>query len=212
MPARKPNEIAGAGSAKFNIIFRLEILVLKNHTSSAKTHSRHSRGRRIASMAAATLSLSMGALSVMAAAAPAAQAGNAPFPQSATAKPCTVTALKPFATGVTTPSGKKLVRYPVHVDCKAGGLKVKMEQRLMEEDKPGSDDGQRPGYTKIPGTPLQFSKAGSKTMYDDYRLTRTEWWEGAEEVYHKVRFQVVSDNGVSSDWIYVQSPIRQITP
>lgn len=159
---------------------------------------------------AAMVAAGLGALTLTA---PAAHAGNDPFPQSRTVGPCTVTAKTPKAVGES-PSGHTLVEYPVSVSCKAGGLKVKMEQRLMEWDDLGYDDGQRPGYTKIPGTPLDFRQAGSATRSDIYRLLKSEWWEGpVEEVYHKVRFQLVSDNGITSgDWVYVQSPTNSIKP
>jgi hypothetical protein len=179
-----------------------------NTSSKAVRSSRFGRSRLAAAVAACALSVGMGAVSV--AAAPAANAGNPAFPQSRTVGPCTVTAETPKAVREDS-AGHTVVRYRATVNCTAGGLRVKMEQRLMERDDPGRDDEQRPGYTVMPGTPLNFREPGVKRPFDDFRLVRSDLFEGAnEEVYHKVRFQLVSDNGIKSDWFYVQSHWKSI--
>ena len=94
------------------------------HPFTKNEQTRLGHSRRTAGGAEAVLSVGLGALSLLAA--PAAHAGTPPVPQSATVGPCTVTALQPYATGEITSSGKKLVRYPAKVDCKKGGLTVKM--------------------------------------------------------------------------------------
>lgn len=157
-------------------------------------------------MAAATLSLSFGALSVMA---PAAQAAP-----SATVGPCTVTAEKPYHQGHT-PSGKKIVKYPISVKCTKGGVQVILKQRMMEQDGGwfNSDDTQWGWHTPA-GTPLKFSVPGLKKVdpTPEYRLTRTvdDFWS-PEEVYHQVKFSV-SSNGVTSREVTVTSPVTQIRP
>lgn len=171
-----------------------------NHPSTAEAHSQPAQPRRKAAMAAVALSLGMGALSL--AAAPAAQAA-----QSGTAGPCTVTAERPYANGHLTVSGKKIVVYPIRVRCTVAGIKVRMEQKLMEAD-PGSDTTQKNWFTPE-GTPLSFTRAGTQTVNTEYRLTATDWWGGPADVYHQVKFRAES-NGVASSWVTVESAEREI--
>jgi hypothetical protein len=161
-------------------------------------------------MAAAALTLGMGAVSL--ASVPAAQAApTAASTQAASvqasAGPCSVTALKPYFSGRFTTSGKKIVVYPIRVTCTRGGVNVHLQQKLMEADT-GPDETQRNWFTPA-GTPLHFSTAGTKTVYTEYRLSNLDWI-GAEEVYHSVRFRV-SSNGVFSPWRSVESPERSIS-
>lgn len=190
-----------------------------DHYSTAEAKSGLGRPRRRAAMAAAGLALGMGALSL--AAVPAAQAApTGPAAQAAptgvgaqaaavqtTVGPCTVTALQPYFSGRFTVSGKKIVVYPIGVKCTRGGVKVHIQQKLMEAD-PGTDETQR-GWATVPGSPVPFPAAGTKTLKPEYRLTNLDWF-GNEEVYHVVRFRVES-NGVFSPWFTVQSPERSIS-
>lgn len=171
-----------------------------NNPSTAGPQERASRPRRTTAMAAAALSLGMGALSLVAA--PAAQAAT-----SATVGPCTVTAERPYHNGKFSVSGKKMVVYPIRVSCKTGGVQVQIQQKLMEAD-PGTDETQLNWFTPS-GTPLFFSNAGTRTVNSEYRLTNWDKF-GNEEVYHTVRFRVVS-NFVPSQWVTVTSPERSIS-
>lgn len=183
-----------------------------DHHSTAEAKSRLGRPRRTVAMAAAALTLGMGALSL--AAVPAAQAAPAGIGAQAaavqaTAVPCTVTALKPYFSGKFTVSGKKLVVYPIGIKCTKGGVKVHIQQKLMEAD-PGTDETQR-GWATVPGSPVPFHAAGTKTLKPEYRLTNMDWF-GNEEVYHVVRFRVESiGTGVFTPWFTVQSPERSIS-
>lgn len=180
---------------------------------------RDSRARRTAALTGTALSLGAGVLFL--AAAPAAQAAPAAATTQAastglgaqvasvqaSAGPVTVTALKPYFSGKFTVSGKKLMVYPISVKSIKGGIKVHIQQKLMEAD-PGPDETQR-GWRTPQGTPVYFFAAGTKTINTEYRLTNMDWF-GNEEVYHVVRFRVES-NGVFSPWITVQSPERSVS-
>ncbi|WP_140416336.1 hypothetical protein [Arthrobacter globiformis] len=169
-------------------------------------------------MTGTALTVGIGALFL--AAAPAAQAAPAAATHAAStsvgaqtaavqasAGPVTVTALKPYFSGKFTVSGKKLMVYPISIKSIKGGVKVHIQQKLMEAD-PGADETQR-GWRTPQGTPLYFFTAGTKTIKTEYRLTNMDWF-GNEEVYHVVRFRVES-NGVFSPWITVQSPERSVS-
>jgi len=187
----------------------------QDHQSTAEAKSLLGRPGRRAALAAAALTLGMGAVSL--ATVPAAQAApTAASTQAgivhaaavqASAGPCSVTALKPYFSGRFTLSGKKIVVYPIRVTCTRGGVNVHLQQKLMEADT-GPDETQRNWFTP-PNTPLHFSSAGTKTVYTEYRLNNLDWI-GAEEVYHNVRFRV-SSNGVFSPWRSVESPERSIS-
>jgi hypothetical protein len=184
----------------------------QDHQSTAEAKSRP--GRR-AAMAAAALTLGMGAVSLAtvpaAQAAPAAASTQAGIVHAtavqASAGPCTVKALKPYFSGRFTLSGKKIVIYPIRVTCTRGNVNVHLQQKLMEADT-GPDETQRNWFTPS-GSPLHFSTPGTKTIYTEYRLSNLDWI-GAEEVYHNVKFRV-SSNGVFSTWHGVESPELSIS-
>lgn len=168
------------------------------HASSTEGQSGSRRPPRTAALAAFSLSLALGALPLTAA-----NPAQAAFPSKATQAPCTVTAKRPYATGSYQDWPRlKLVAHPIEVTCTEGSVTVYVEQQLREAD-PGKDDYQRDYFTPE-NTPMEFYVQGTKQVHTLHPLDHLDPW-GNEEVYHKVRFRIVSVHG-NSQWVYAQSP------
>ncbi len=180
------------------------------HRSSTATQSGSRRPLRTVALAAASLSLATGGIALAGAPAQAAQ--------SATYDSCTVTAERPRAVGVSA-SGKTLVHYGIHVDCKKGGRTVHLQQKLMEADDGwGNDDDTQRNWSPPDestasgkGTPLKFPTAGKKDAWSTYRLVDTDAGP-REEPYHVVKFMVVGDGDLPPKEITVTSPYKSIHP
>ena len=86
-------------------------------------------------------------------------------------------------------NGVKVLNYKIAVSCSSGRTAKITQERWEEDDWPNGDDFL--GSTT-------FSVRGSTTL-NNYR-TLVDGEIGQEEVYQKIRFYVVSDNGVTSGW------------
>ena len=122
---------------------------------------------------------------IAAAALPVAAAGSA-FAVSTSG--CTATPLTPEY-AYTQANGVKVLNYKIAVSCSSGRTAKITQERWEEDDWPNGDDFL--GSTT-------FSVRGSTTL-NNYR-TLVDGEIGQEEVYQKIRFYVVSDNGVTSGW------------
>jgi hypothetical protein len=109
---------------------------------------------------------------------------------------CTVTPLPPIYAGYHNSAAVKMIRYRLTVTCAANRTAV-MEWQGVEEDwslgwphKKNPDDGDWSRTVRV-----SFGSASTRTLIYDNDLPDTE--SGYEEMYHKVRFRVIS-NGVES--------------
>ncbi|MFT3833310.1 MAG: hypothetical protein QM711_08320 [Micropruina sp.] len=101
---------------------------------------------------------------------------------------CTATPLTPEY-AYTQSNGVKVLNYKIAVSCSSGRTAYITQERWEEDDWPNGDDHL--------GTST-FSARGTTTL-NNYR-TLVDGEIGQEEVYQKIRFYVVSDNGVVSAW------------
>lgn len=101
---------------------------------------------------------------------------------------CTATPLTPEYSH-TQSNGVKVLNYKISVSCSSGRTAYITQERWEEDDWPNGDDHL--------GTST-FSARGTTTL-NNYR-TLVDGEIGQEEVYQKIRFYVVSDNGVVSAW------------
>lgn len=83
----------------------------------------------------------------------------------------------------------KVLNYKIAVSCASGRTAKITQERWESDDWPNGDDFL--GSTT-------FSVRDSTTL-NNYR-TLVDGEIGQEEVYQKIRFYVVSDNGVTSAW------------
>ncbi len=90
--------------------------------------------------------------------------------------------------------GDKVFNYRVRITCEAG-RKVRFQQEAYERDGgTNADDllgSQSSGWHK-------FNKLETKKFNYELPLKSTE--KGEEEIYHRIRIKVRSDNGVTSGW------------
>lgn len=122
---------------------------------------------------------------IAAAALPIAAAGSA---QAHTTSGCTINPLTPEY-AYTQSNGVKVLNYKISVSCSSGRTAHITQERWEEDDWPNGDD--HLGTTT-------FTQRGVTTL-NNYR-TLVDGELGQEEVYQKIRFSVVSDNGVVSAW------------
>ena len=122
---------------------------------------------------------------IAAAALPIAAAGSA---QAVSTSGCTATPLTPEYSYTNT-SGVKVLNYKISVSCSSGRTAYITQERWEEDSWPNGDDHV--------GTST-FSARGV-TAQNNYR-TLVDGELGQEEMYQKIRFYVVSDNGVVSGW------------
>lgn len=112
--------------------------------------------------------------------------------QAATLAGCTVTPLNPVRIG-STATGTPLLRFSTRVSCVKDRIVQIRDQRFEADPPPGvaGDDflGQSVYLQSFPST-------GGVVLSSVDVVTNTE--AGAEEVYHRVSFRVVSINGVSA--------------
>lgn len=137
------------------------------------------------------------AVAILAAAVPLAAAASA----SATTynSGCSVTPLTPVYSHHNA-SGNKVLRHDIRVTC-SGGRTVYITQQTREEDT-FSDD-----TTGTFAKSRHFGGYETVTLSTYQTLPNTEW--GDEEMYQRVSFKVVSDNGVSSAYTsWENSPVR----
>ena len=123
---------------------------------------------------------------------------------------CTVTPQAPAFENKFTSRGKKIVNYPIHVQCD-GGRDIEIRQQFLERDI-------------FNGAPV-YSTEG-QTVASHSRTALWGWWldetirsertlpyadtNGDDEVLHKVQFRVKS-GGVTGNWTaWESSPVRSI--
>ena len=129
---------------------------------------------------------------VAALAMPLAVAGSASA--STTASGCTVTPLKPVYDHMNS-SGQKVIKYETKVYCDAG-RSIEIQDERLEQDNWSADD-----YYGTTIYNIRFN--GAATEYKSVLQVLPDadaWGDDNEEMYHAVRFQVTSDNGVVSAW------------
>lgn len=114
---------------------------------------------------------------------------------------CAVTkALKPVFAGHDD-RGFKRFNYPVTVKCKAD-REVRIEQKMWEEDD-GADEIRYERTTN-------WQDVNPQGMEYKFRISLRDTEPGHEEIYHRVRIQVMS-NGVSSAWSsWTSSPVVSV--
>lgn len=123
---------------------------------------------------------------------------------------CVVVPLRPYYAGEATGSGKKVVRYPIDVDCD-GFRWIEIEQRFLERDITSK------------GVPV-YSEFTARNFY----LKDTGWFgidevivakkvlpyqdgNGDDEVLHEVRIRIWT-NGAAHNWSgWEKSGVRSIT-
>lgn len=103
---------------------------------------------------------------------------------------CSVTPLTPVYS-YTDYAGIKVLRYDIRVTC-SGGRWAQITQQTREEDTISDDTIGTFAKSQ------HFSSYGTVTLSTYQRLPDTEW--GDEEMYQRVSFRVVSDNGVASGY------------
>lgn len=137
---------------------------------------------------------------VAALAMPLAVAGSASA--STTASGCTVTPLKPVYDH-TNSSGQKVINYETKVYCDAG-RSIQIQDERLDQDWTSADDNYGTTIYNI-----RFDNAA--TVYKSILKVLPDadaWGDDNEEMYHAVRFQVTSDNGVVSAWTsWENSPV-----
>jgi hypothetical protein len=128
------------------------------------------------------------AVALLAAVVPIAAAASASATTSTSG--CSVTPLTPVY-AYTDYAGIKVLRYDIQVTCN-GGRSAQITQQTREEDT--FSDDTIGTFSKS----YHFTNYGSVTLSTYQRLPDTEW--GDEEMYQRVSFRVVSDNGVASGY------------
>jgi len=123
--------------------------------------------------------------------------------QANTSNSCTVTPLKPVFTG-RYDNGVKVLDYRIYATCTANRYLYIQQQRWEADPSPNPDD-----YLGSAGFG-RLVYAGGSTVIHNYR-TLVNGEKGAEEVYHKVRFQVSSGGAWSSFTGWQNSSILSIT-
>ena len=107
---------------------------------------------------------------------------------------CTVNPLKPVYDHMNS-SGQKVIEYETTVYCESG-RSIKIQDQRFDQDWTSPDDPE--GTTTYN---IKFNNAA--TMYESVQKVLPDadaWGDDNEEMYHAVRFQVTSDNGVVSAW------------
>jgi hypothetical protein len=123
---------------------------------------------------------------------PLAVAGSASAATNASG--CTVNPLKPAYDHMNS-SGQKVIKYETTVYCEPG-RSIQIQDERLDQDWTSPDDpyGTTPYTIRSNGAATQY-KSVLKVLPDaDAR------GDDNEEMYHAVRFQVTSDNGVVSAW------------
>ena len=123
---------------------------------------------------------------------PLAVAGSASAATNASG--CTVNPLKPVYDHMNS-SGQKVIKYETTVYCEAG-RSIQIQDERFDQDWTSADDSY--GTTNYN---IRFN--GDATEYKSVLQVLPDadaWGDDNEEMYHAVRFQVTSDNGVVSAW------------
>ncbi|MGA8210757.1 MAG: hypothetical protein WB441_10500 [Nocardioidaceae bacterium] len=119
---------------------------------------------------------------------------SSPAQASTRSNGCTVTPLTPVYAGYETSGGDKMIRYRISVACEANRSAV-VNWQGVEEDW-STFYHYNPDDTDFSRTvTVSFGPASTRTLSYDDALPNTE--RGKEEMYHKIRFRVIS-NGVVS--------------
>jgi hypothetical protein len=123
---------------------------------------------------------------------PLAVAGSASAATNASG--CTVNPLKPVYDHMNS-SGQKVIKYETTVYCEPG-RSIQIQDERFDQDWTSADDSYGTTIYNI-----RFN--GAATEYKSVLQVLPDadaWGDDNEEMYHAVRFQVTSDNGVVSAW------------
>ena len=123
---------------------------------------------------------------------PLAVAGSASAATNASG--CTVNPLKPVYDHMNS-SGQKVIKYETKVYCDAG-RSIEIQDERLDQDNWSADDyyGTTIYNTRFDNAATEY-KSVLQVLPD-----ADAWGDDNEEMYHAVRFQVTSDNGVVSAW------------
>jgi hypothetical protein len=118
---------------------------------------------------------------------------------------CTVHPEAPVFDHINPANGDKVIRYDMTVTCSAGRT-IYLNQHIHEEDSPTNS-------THQVENDYERHFASSETVTMGWLLTlRQDDISGAEEQFHKVSFQVETDNQATSDWTsYDKSVVQQFS-